>query len=100
VPEQSLLHYQQQLLNRYDQQIGLLKSAKYWYILPLWVGLLFSSAAIFARTRNVSAFVKVTVLVTVVNGIVWWLNERVAVGRLQEKRRQLMARTGIEGETE
>ena len=39
-PGQDLRGYAQALVNRYDHQIKLLKSVKYWYLLPPYLGLL------------------------------------------------------------
>lgn len=95
-PEQNLLTYQEQLLNRYDRQIRLLKSARYWYILPFWAGLLCSAAAAMVRTGDVFAFGLVAIFVTAVNAALVWLNEGVAVAYLQKMRRQLMESARIQ----
>lgn len=99
-PEQTLLSYQQELLDRYDRQVRLLKSAKYWYILPFWAGLLCSAGAVLARTGNVMRFGLVAVFITALNAALWWLNEGIGVAYLQNRRRQLMSRSGMEGVTE
>ena len=56
------------------------------------------------RRRNVmhgsGKFGLAALCVTALNAVLWWLNERVGVAYLQNSRRQLMARTGIEGMTE
>ncbi len=100
VPEQTLLRYHQDLLDRYDHQIRLLKSAKYWYILPFWVGLVFSAVAGLMRKGDVFRFGLVVVCVTALSAALWWLNEGFGVAYLQNLRRQLMVRAGIEGVTE
>ncbi len=38
-PSENLANYTQALVGRYDQQIRLLKSVKYWYLLPMYIGL-------------------------------------------------------------
>jgi len=95
-PEQTLLAYQQALLSRYDRQIRLLRSAKYWYILPFWAGLLFSAAAGLERTSNTTAFWLVAVWVTLGNAVVWWLNGVAGVRYLRNERHKLLALTGGE----
>lgn len=100
VPEQNLLTYQHLLLDRYDRQIRLLKSARYWYILPLWAGLLFSAGAGMVRTGDVFRFGLAAICVTAVNAALVWLNEGIGVACLQNRRRQLTELTGIEGVTE
>jgi hypothetical protein len=99
-PSQTLLTYQQELLERYDGQIRLLKSAKYWYILPFWAGLLFSGVALFERTGNLTRFGLMVGFVTLVNAALWWLNEVVGVRYLQSKRRELTALLENEGVAE
>lgn len=99
-PEQTLLTYQQELLERYDRQIQLLKSAKYWYILPFWTGLLFSAIAGLERTGDLARFGLMVALVTLLNATLWWLNEVIGVRCLQNKRRDLSALTGNEGISE
>jgi hypothetical protein len=45
-PSQNFLTYAHVLLERYDYQIRLLKAVKYWYLLPLYVGLLITTVAL------------------------------------------------------
>jgi hypothetical protein len=93
-PEQALVAYQQQLVERYDRQIRLLKSAKYWYILPFWAGLLFDAYAAVARTGRWSAFGLEVGIVTLINAGLWWLNEGPGVRYLRKERQNLLALTG------
>jgi hypothetical protein len=90
-PEQTLLTYQRELLERYDRQIRLLKSAKYWYILPFWAGLLFSAVALLERTGNLVSFLLMVAAMTLMNAALWWLNEVMGVRHLQSKRGELSA---------
>jgi hypothetical protein len=92
--EQTLLAYRQGLLERYERQILLLKSAKYWYVLPFWAGLLFSAVAGRVRTGNALGFWLMVAFVTMVNAVLWWLNDVVGVRHLQNERRKLVALTG------
>lgn len=98
-PAQTLLAYQQQLVDRYDRQIRFLKTAKYWYILPFWIGLLGSGAAAWQRTGHPAGFVLLAGAATAICGGLWWLNEGMGVRYLQQKRSELSALTGIEGAT-
>jgi hypothetical protein len=100
VPEQNLLAYQAQLLDRYDRQIRLLKTARYWYILPFWAGLVCSAAAGMARTGDVFRFGLVAICVTALNASLVWLNEAIGVAYLLTMRRQLIESTGIGGGAE
>jgi hypothetical protein len=88
-PEESLKAYQDALLARYDRQIELLRRAKYWYVLPFWVGFLFSGAATAARTHNGIVFAAMAVFATLLSGAIWWLNEGVGVRYLLNTRAKL-----------
>jgi len=73
-PDLALLDYHQQLLHRYDWQIRLLTSAKYWYILPFLAGLVFSAVASFLRTGDMLRLAIMAAAVTAFNVALWWLN--------------------------
>lgn len=93
-PSENLANYTQALLGRYDHQIRLLRSVKYWYLLPIYIGLLIMSLGIAIQTAQagVPAWVDLIApaLCTVVFGIIWWLNEVPAVRRLRRERAQLL----------
>jgi len=72
-------------MKQYDQQIALLKSVKYWYLLPPYVGLTVMTAGLWMDRASrgplgVPDFLW-PVIYTVVFATVWWLNEGVGVGR-------------------
>ena len=94
-PSENLASYTQALVGRYDHQIRLLKSDKYWYLLPLYAGLLILSAGIsFERAqRGAPAGLDLIgpVLATVVFGVVWWINEVPVVRRLRRERAELVS---------
>lgn len=96
-PEQPLNVYRQELLHRYDRQIRLLKGAKYWYVLPLWLGLLLGAVAYLVDGGDQTGFLLMVVLVTALNAGVWWLNEGPGVRYLQRKRHELASLIGEEG---
>ena len=95
-PDQSLASYRAELLERYDRQIRLLKTAKYWYVLPLWLGLMILSASSLSGGHWV-AFLAQAALFTAVNAGVWWLNEGPGVRAIQRKRQELALLLGEEG---
>lgn len=104
-PSQDLRGYAQALVNRYDHQIKLLKSVKYWYLLPPYLGLLLGTLGIVrdkARTGALSWSDSIPPMIyTAVFAAVWWLNEVYSVGRLRQERAKLLAMTANgEGETE
>ena len=77
--------YRRALIARYDQQIKLLRRVKYWYLLPPYVGL------VLLLSSNWGWMALFTIsLVTVVYGVVWYLNEVYAVRRLKAARNQLL----------
>lgn len=106
-PEDSVAAYGRALLAGYDRQIALLRSAKYWYVLPLYVSMLAMYAGVIAMSAGplgrlreqaperwllgVGFLVAVFVLMTALMGGVWWLNERYAVRKLTAERESLAA---------
>ena len=97
VPEQTLDVYRQALVERYDGQIRLAKSVKYWFILPMWLGQMLYDIAYWVNGGKNIKFVMVTIFVTAVNALVWWLNEGPAVRYLKRRRRELAVLVGEEG---
>jgi hypothetical protein len=96
-PSQNLVDYTRALVGRYDHQIRLLKSVKYWYLLPMYVGLLITSAALSLDRAKAGRLgwgdLAIPALYTAVFAGVWWLNEVAAVGRLRKQRAKLLAMT-------
>jgi hypothetical protein len=99
-PDQTIEGYQCALVSKYDHQILLLRSVKYWYLAPMYIGLLTLSAG---RLWDVSQEGALTwdavtgpVIYTLVFAAVWWLNEVYAVGKLKRARSALMA--GMDGD--
>jgi hypothetical protein len=91
-PDQDLSGYVRALVGRYDHQIRLLKSVKYWYLLPLYAGLLIASAGQVlghARAGKLSLWdLSGPVIFTAVFAGIWWLNEVNAIGRLRKEREE------------
>jgi len=96
-PSENLADYTQALIGRYDQQIRLLKSVKYWYLLPIYIGLLILSVGLSLEHAQQGAPVWIDliapVIYTIVFGVIWWLNEVPAVRRLLSERAQLLSIT-------
>jgi uncharacterized protein involved in response to NO len=106
-PEESVAAYGRALLAGYDRQIALLRTAKYWYVLPLYAsmltiyaGIIAVSAARLAQVREqspdrwligVGFLAGVFLLMTALAGLVWWLNEGYAVRKLVAARQSLAA---------
>ena len=95
-PEQTLAVYRQALVERYDGQIRLALSVKYWYILPMWLGMLLLSLAVWNQPRGHVRCTLVAVVATAVSAFVWWLNEGPGIRYLQRKRRELAVLMGEE----
>ena len=89
--------YTRALVERYDHQIRLLKSVKYWYLLPMYVGLLIISAGVLqqrAKGGNLGWWdFAGPVFYTAFFAAVWWLNEVSAVRRLRKLRARLLSIT-------
>ncbi len=96
-PEQSLAVYRHELVERYALQIRLSKSVKYWYVLPLWVGLMLREAVHLMNGEDKTRVLIATVFVTLCSAFVWWLNDGPGVRYLERKRRELAALIGEEG---
>jgi len=93
-PDQSLAGFRQALLRKYEHQIRLLKSVKYWYLLPPYAGLMLVSAGILresaAKGRAAWSALIVAAVCTAVFAGVWWLNEVHGVRWLNRQRAQLL----------
>lgn len=93
-PDQTLVAFQQALLGKYDHQIRLLRSVKYWYLLPPYAGLLLISAGMLSDL--VAAHLPMwpvslaVAAYTLLFGALWWLNEIKGVQRLQRDRARLL----------
>jgi hypothetical protein len=96
-PEQTLDAYRQALVERYDRQIRLWKSAKYWFILPMWLAMLLYDVAYRVNGGKNIKFAMVLIVVTVGYAFAWWLYEGRGVRCLEHKRRELAALVGEEG---
>jgi hypothetical protein len=92
-PDQSLAGYRSALVSKIDYQIRLLRSVKYWYLLPMYVGLLTLSAGWLQDRAAVGGLTGKDaigpVIYTVIFGGIWWLNEVYAVRKLRAWREQL-----------
>jgi hypothetical protein len=96
-PEQTLGAYRQALVERYDGQIRFAKSAKYWFILPMWLAMLLYDVAYRVNGGKNIKFAMVLMVVTVGYALAWWLYEGRGVRCLERKRRELAALVGEEG---
>ena len=94
-PSQNLSAYRRALLERYDTQIRLLKSVKYWYLLPPYVGLLIGSAGVLLSHARLGVVgwrdLVGPALYTAFFVFVWWLNEVKGVARLRSERARLLS---------
>jgi hypothetical protein len=94
-PDQTLASYRRGLVLKYEHQIRLLRNVKFWYLLPLYVGLLIATLGKLreqAANRDLIWADAVPPLVyTVFFVMVWWLNEGLAVGKLRRLRAKLIS---------
>ncbi len=92
-PGVSLNAYRELLRENYDRQVRLVRSAKYWYLLPMYVGLAVVSLGMWLRLhgagQSVRPAVMSMVIITVGFGFVWILNEVYAVRCLEKLKREL-----------
>lgn len=80
-PASDVAAYQAALVARYDDQIRLLRSAPYWYLLPLYVPTLWMSANVWHKSA-VAAIVSQLFVLALYAGL-GWLNVVAAVRGLR-----------------
>lgn len=79
--------YRAALLKRYDDQIRLLRTMPYWYLMPLFVPALSVAASVWQRSRGMAwGFVAVVAALWLFIG---WLNVRVGVRMLRSARAKI-----------
>ena len=99
-PGASLNAYSQLLRASYEQQIRLLRTVKYWYLLPLYVGILVISLGrglqAHAEGKSPRDAVVYMAAVTCLYVLIWILNEVYGVRRLERLKRELSSIEGSE----
>jgi len=92
-PDQSAAAYQRALIGKIDHQIRLVRSAKYWFLLPMYVGLLLLTAGdVMTRSGGSGVTWKDAfgpALYTIVFAVIWWANDVYAANKLRSWRTQL-----------
>ena len=88
-PAADIATYRAALLDRYDQQLALLRTVPYWYLVPLFLPGLRTGMLTWPRSPW-AAVISLTVM-TAVFVFVGWLNVRVGVGRVRMAREQVAA---------
>jgi hypothetical protein len=92
-PSANLTAYRALLREGYDQQIRLVRSVKYWAMLPAYVGFLIAKIGTGMRLavegKNPWANVSSVAIVTALFVAVWFLNEFRSVPRLQRQKDDL-----------
>lgn len=83
-------NYQSAMLARIDHQIQLLRTARYWYFLPLYVPALMTMVTTWQRGRHTAAILGWAIVSSIFIGLLW-LNERVVVGFLWKERAKIGA---------
>jgi len=85
--------YTKALADRYDYQIKFLKSVKYWYLLPPYLGLVLGTLGTLRERTGPLSWSDLIwpAIYTAFFAAVWWLNEVYSVGRLQEERAKLLS---------
>ena len=100
LPDQSLTSYRRALIAKYDRQIRLARTVKFWYLLPLYAGLMTTVAGLLQMAsshRKSMLFIGVyAVAANAFFVFVWWLNEVRAVRRLEHLRSELLSASDTE----
>ena len=84
-PDDCLQAYARSLTENYERQIRLLRGVKYWYLLPMYVGLLIGSLGKYLERPSPRGWIAM-LLYTAVFGGVWWLNAGPVVRKLLQAR--------------
>jgi hypothetical protein len=99
-PDQTLEGYQRAMVSKYDHQIRLLRNVKFWYLAPMYVGLLTGSVGLLKERVEKGAPIWLAVVFplvyTVLFAFVWWLNEVYSVGKLRRMRERVLSGIGAE----
>lgn len=93
-PDASAADYRAALLARIDSQIALAASARYWYVLPVWIFFVVVFAAGIVRTPDparIAQFAMEFLLGTSIAVLIVWLNERYGIRRLQRTRKRVQS---------
>jgi hypothetical protein len=100
-PTLDIRSYTRQLFNEYEKQIRLLKQVKYWYLLPLYLGLMVGWAGSFRRQAQAGLMGPVlsAAFITGLFGAIWWLNEVWAARRVSAERDRMRALLSESDET-
>ncbi len=81
--------YQTAMLNRIDQQIRLLNTARYWYLLPLYIPPVWTTIATWQNSK--AAAILMLAAVTAAYWLILRLNENFALPRLRAERTRIEA---------
>jgi hypothetical protein len=88
-----MANYRRALALKYEHQIRLLRNVKFWYLLPLYVGLLISSAGLLQEhaQKGVLSWTDAVgpLVYTLIFVGIWWLNEVYTVRKLQREHAQV-----------
>ena len=86
-PSADALTYQSALLKRYDNQIKLLRTVKYWYVLPCYAFTMIVLLRVYS-SHSLPVNIGFFAISTAFNGFVVWLNEGYGVRKLKAARKE------------
>jgi hypothetical protein len=93
-PDQTLAGYQRALVLKFDHQIRLQRSVKFWYLAPMYIGLLTGTAGLLKETAEKRPLTWMdagySLFYTLVFAAVWWWNEVFGVRKLREARTKVI----------
>jgi hypothetical protein len=88
-PDRTVKSYSAALVEKYDRRIRLLKSAKWWYLLPIYAGLMLFCLGLALKVPSMSRHTAgMAALFTAFFGYLWWLNEVKGVRELRRLREE------------
>lgn len=79
--------YQAAMLKRYDDQIAVTTSAKYWYWIPLYVPVIWITWARWQHDPQRAAILFASA--TAVFVLLWWINDRFVLRKIKDARRKM-----------
>jgi len=92
-PDQNAAGYQRALIAKIDHQIRLVRSAKFWFLLPMYFGLLLLTAGDLIAHAAAGKLTWIDavgpVFYTLVFAVIWWANDVYAAGKLLHLRTKL-----------
>lgn len=94
-PDQPVESFRRALALKYEHQIRLLRRVKFWYLMPIYVGLITGAVGLTQQQTQTRPLMWLDALPPLVYTLIfaglWWVNEVYAVRELQKSRTQILS---------